>query len=53
VCGKRFRERGKLKGHIETHTSEKHHKCKVCNKRFTREIYLKNHMKRHLAERQL
>ena len=34
VCGKGFHQRGNMKNHVLTHSSEKQFKCGVCNKAF-------------------
>ncbi|KAK9446434.1 uncharacterized protein V1518DRAFT_423947 [Limtongia smithiae] len=50
-CGKTFGRRYNIRTHIQTHLSNKPHKCPVCDSRFVRQHDLRRHVKIHEDEK--
>ncbi|OXA47380.1 gastrula zinc finger protein XlCGF7.1 [Folsomia candida] len=50
LCGREFKTRGVLEGHIHTHTTEKPFKCATCGRSFARKRHLKSHEMTHLEK---
>ncbi|KAL0808600.1 hypothetical protein ABMA28_013041 [Loxostege sticticalis] len=46
-CGRKFRSKRNLTGHMLVHSGEKNHECEVCKKKFGRLSSLKEHLKIH------
>ncbi|GJQ79047.1 hypothetical protein Trydic_g206 [Trypoxylus dichotomus] len=50
-CGKSFRDKTSLNGHIMSHTGNKPHKCSYCEKSFARKGFLVLHERIHSGEK--
>ncbi|XP_045197714.2 uncharacterized protein LOC123552262 [Mercenaria mercenaria] len=52
VCGKKFKSKGKLNGHMAIHMFVKPHSCPYCKKQFSDSSNLKAHIHIHTGEKQ-
>ena len=50
VCDKRFREKGNLKQHKQTHNADKLYSCIQCEKRFATQAGLREHRNIHSSK---
>jgi uncharacterized Zn-finger protein len=50
VCGKKFKSKGKLNGHMAIHMFVKPHSCPYCKKQFSDSSNLKTHMHIHTGK---
>ncbi|XP_065217279.1 zinc finger protein 354B-like isoform X1 [Planococcus citri] len=51
VCGKMFKQKGSLVGHLRLHSSQKLFRCHACGKSFPRISHLVSHQKAHNEEK--
>ncbi|XP_034452403.1 zinc finger protein 84-like isoform X4 [Hippoglossus hippoglossus] len=51
TCGKVFKWKSRLNGHLKVHTDEKPYLCKTCGKRFCYKSKLKTHLRVHTGEK--